>query len=241
MTGALRIAARLSVVLLWLLVMLVLHGAWRLVRARSPWPRMFLGGAARIFGARARATGTPLQGDVVFLANHLSWLDILLLAGATGTAFVAKAELRAVPLIGWLCTLNRTIFVSRGERMGVAAQVAELRTALKAARSVAIFPEGTTGDGATLLPFKASLLAALDPSPGGMRVQPVRIDYGAATRDLAWVGDEPGQRHALRVLRRRGTFVAHLSFLPPFDPAGMERKAIAATAREAIARDGSLA
>lgn len=240
MGGRLRLGARLAAVLLWLLVMLVLHGCWRLVQAPSPWPRLFLGGTARIFGARASPIGTPLRRDVVFLANHLSWLDILLLAGATGTAFVAKAELRAVPLIGWLCTLNRTIFVSRGERMGVAAQVAELRDALVEARAVTIFPEGTTGDGKTLLPFKASLLAALDPPPPGMRVQPVRIDYGDATFDLAWVGDEPGQVHAQRVLRRRGTFAAHLSFLPPFDPAGMDRKAIAAAARTAIARDGSL-
>ena len=234
MAGVMRIAARLAAVLLFLAVMLLLHGMWRLVRAPSPWPRRFLGGTARIFGARARVTGTPLRRDVVFLANHLSWLDILLLAGATGTAFVAKAELRAVPLIGWLCTLNRTIFVSRGDRMAVSAQVEELRDALIDTGSVAIFPEGTTGDGTTLLPFKASLLAALDPPPPGLRVQPVRIDYGAATRDLAWVGDEPGQRHALRVLRRRGTFDAHLVFFDPFDPAGLDRKHIAAAARAAI-------
>ena len=229
-----RAAGRLAALVAWLLLALALHGAWRLVRARSPWPRRFLGGSARLFGARAVVAGTPLRRDVVFLANHLSWLDILLLAGASGTAFVAKAELRQVPLIGWLCGLNRTIFVSRGDRMKVTAQVDALRAALAEVPAVAIFPEGTTGDGVTLLPFKASLLAALDPAPPGLSVQPVRIDYGAATRELAWVGDEPGQAHAARVLRRRGRFVAHLTFLPSFDPAGMDRKAIAAEARRRI-------
>ena len=67
---------------------------------------------ARIVGARPRIVGTPRRHNVVFVSNHLSWIDILLLAGATGSAFVAKAELRGVPLVGWLCTLNATIFAA---------------------------------------------------------------------------------------------------------------------------------
>ena len=171
------------------------------------------------------------------LSNHLSWMDILLLAGATGSAFVAKAELRGAPLVGWLCTLNRTLFVRRGDRMGIERQVAELRDALAHGWAITIFPEGTTGDGRELLPFKAALLGAIDPPPPGLMIQPVRIDYGAATDELAWVGDEPGQSHATRVLNRRGTFTATLHFLPPFAPTG-GRKAIAAEARERIVAAG---
>ncbi|MBW6522595.1 1-acyl-sn-glycerol-3-phosphate acyltransferase [Sphingomonas sp. RHCKR47] len=233
MIAAIRIAARLALLVVALLIALLLHGAWRLVRAPSPWPRRFLGTVARIVGARVRVVGRPLRRDVVVLANHLSWIDILLLAGANGTAFVAKEELLGVPLIGWLCTLNHTIFVARGDRMNVAAQVAQLRSALARPWPVTIFPEGTTGDGVTLLPFKAALLGALDPAPAGLMVQPVRIDYGAATRDLAWVGDEPGINHARRVLARPGRFTATLHFLEPFAPAG-DRKTIAAEARARI-------
>jgi 1-acyl-sn-glycerol-3-phosphate acyltransferase len=222
----------LAALLVALILALPLHGMWRLFGRKSPWPPRFLGLVARIVGAKAHVAGTPLRHDVVFVSNHLSWIDILLLSGATGSAFVAKSELRSAPLVGWLCTLNHTIFVSRADRMAVTAQIAQIRDALAADWPITLFPEGTTGDGTTLLPFKAALLAALDPPPPGVKVQPVRIDYGAATDELAWVGDEPGQHHAARVLKRRGNFVATLHFAEPFDPAEYgDRKAIAAEAR----------
>ncbi|PTQ64329.1 1-acyl-sn-glycerol-3-phosphate acyltransferase [Sphingomonas sp. PP-CE-3G-477] len=222
----------MAALLVALVLALPLHGMWRLFGRKSPWPPRFLGLVSRIVGARPRVVGTPLRHDVVFVSNHLSWIDILLLSGATGTAFVAKSELRGVPLVGWLCTLNHTIFVSRADRMAVTAQIAQIRDTLAADWPVTLFPEGTTGDGTTLLPFKAALLAALAPPPPGVKVQPVRIDYGAATGELAWVGDEPGQHHAARVLKRRGTFVATLHFADAFDPAEYgDRKAIAAEAR----------
>jgi 1-acyl-sn-glycerol-3-phosphate acyltransferase len=211
---------------------LVLHGLWRAAGRPSPWPRRFLGRVARLVGARVTVRGRPLARNVVLVSNHISWTDIVVLAGSTGSAFVAKSELRAVPLIGWLCTLNHTVFVARGSRMDVAGQVARLRSALAGEHPVTIFPEGTTGDGHTLLPFKAALLGALDPPPPGVRVQPVRIDYGAATDEIAWVGDETGAAHATRVLSRSDTFDVTLHFAEPFDPAGCgNRKEIAAEAR----------
>jgi 1-acyl-sn-glycerol-3-phosphate acyltransferase len=119
--------------------------------------------------------------------------------------------------------------------MGVAGQVSQIAAALTEGWPVTIFPEGTTGDGVALLPFKAALLAALEPPAPGLRVQPVRIDYGPATTELAWVGDESGPSHAARVFRRRGRFPVNLTFLDPFDPGEFAgRKAIAAEARRRI-------
>ncbi len=230
--GTVRLLLRLVALLLALLAALPLHGAWRLFRRPSPWPRRFLAACAWIVGARVRVRGAPPPANALILANHLSWIDILLLADSADAVFVAKGELARVPLVGWLCRLNDTIFVERGDRMAIDAQVAAVREAL-GARPVAIFPEGTTGDGETLLPFKSSLLAAIDPPPPGLVVQPCRIDYGAATRDLAWVGDENGASHAARVLRRRGGFVATLAFADPFAPQG-GRKKVAAEARARI-------
>lgn len=227
----LRFAARLAGLALALITALPLHGAWRLFRLASPWPRRFLAAVAWIAGARRRTLGGPVRRDVVLLANHQSWLDILLIAGVTGAAFVAKADLARVPLIGWLCGLNRTLFVDRAARMNVGEQIESLRAALADVPAIAIFPEGTTGDGTTLLPFKPALLAVLEPPPPGVRVQPLLIDYGTATPDIAW-GDEPGAANARRILSRRGTFTATLTFLDPFDPADFPgRKAVAAEAR----------
>jgi 1-acyl-sn-glycerol-3-phosphate acyltransferase len=232
----LRFAARLAGILLALLLALPLHGLWRLARVSSPWPMLFLAALAWIAGARRRTIGRSLRRDVVFLSNHLSWLDIPLLAGRNGSAFVAKGDLAHVPVIGWLCTLNKTLFVDRSARLGVADQIAALRDALAETWAITIFPEGTTGAGRSLLPFKASLLAVLDPPPPGLLVQPVLIDYGGAMTDIAWLGDEPGQVNARRILSRKGGFTATLTFLDPFDPADFPgRKAIAAEARARMA------
>ena len=233
--STLRLTLRLLALLLTLATLLPLHGFWRALRLPSPWPRRFLRAFGRIAGARARVTGTPLTRDVVFLSNHLSWIDIPVLAGVTGTAFVAKAELDDIPVIGWLCRLNDTLFVRRGDRMGIGEQVRSIADALATGRPVTLFPEGTTGDGVALLPFKSTLLAVLEPPPASLMVQPVRIDYGPATPELAWVGEETGQAHAARVFRRAGAFTVNLHFLEPFAPADHPgRKAIAAEARRRI-------
>ena len=137
-------------------------------------------------------------------------------------------------MVGWLSTLNHTLFVERDDRMGVAQQIARLRDALAELWAVTIFPEGTTTDGFGLLPFKGALLAVLDPPPPGVMVQPVYLDYRAAP-DIAWVGEETGLGNALRIFARAGSFPLTINFLEPFDPAQCEgRKAVAAEARHRI-------
>ena len=125
-----RFAARALALVLALLVFVPLHYLYRIFRYGSPFPMWFLGLAGWIAGARVTRIGTPLRRDVFFISNHVSWIDILILAGASGTAFVAKQELSEVPIIGWLCRLNRTVFVKRENRMGVAEQINDLREAL---------------------------------------------------------------------------------------------------------------
>ena len=218
-----------------LLVFVPLHYLYRIFRYGSPFPMWFLGTAGWICGARVKRIGTPLRRDVFFISNHISWIDILVLAGASGTAFVAKQELSEVPVIGWLCSLNRTVFVKRENRMGVADQINALREALADNWSVTVFPEGTTTDNRSLLPFKTSLLSMLEPPPPGVLVQPVMLDYGAAGEEIGWVGEESGLDNARRVLGRRGSFTVCIHFLEPFSPADHPgRKAIGAKARREI-------
>lgn len=230
-----RIATRALGLAIGLLIAVPLHYAWRLVRAPSPWPRLFLGTAARICGARARPVGVPLRRDVFFIANHLNWIDILALAGQSGTAFVAKEELARAPLVGWLCTLNRTVFVKRENRMGVAEQINQLRDALADNWSIAVFPEGTTTDGQSLLPFKTPMLRVLEPPPPGVLVQPVMLFYGAVAEEIGWIGQESGLNNVKRLLARRGSFELQVHFLEPFHPRDFPgRKAIAAESRKRI-------
>jgi len=230
-----RVGVRLTLMLLALLVSVPLHFVYRAFAYHSPFPRLFLALLTRIVGARVCVLGTPLRRDVFFLANHVSWLDIPAMAGASGTAFVAKAEVEAVPVVGWLARLNRTVFVRREARLDVAAQINALREALADNRAVTVFPEGTTTDGQSLLPFKTAMLKVLEPPPPGVLVQPVLLDYGALAPWIGWIGAEPGGANAVRILARRGTFPLCVHFLQPFSPEEfVGRKAIAAEARRRI-------
>lgn len=234
--GWARFSIRVACLFATLVIAVPLHGFWRLLRQSSPWPKLFMLAATRICGARRKSVGVPLRRDVFFVANHLSWLDIPVIASANGTAFIAKAELADAPIIGWLAKINRTVFVSRADRMGVAEQINQLRAALAEVWAITIFPEGTTTDGLSLLPFKPSLLAVLDPPPPGIMVQPVAIDYGAVAQEIAWVGVEEGQDNAFRMLTRKGNFPVTVHFLEPFNPRDFPgRKAISAEARRRIA------
>ncbi|PNQ76667.1 1-acyl-sn-glycerol-3-phosphate acyltransferase [Erythrobacter sp. SAORIC-644] len=235
--GWVRFSLRAFGILLLLLVFVPLHYLYRIFAYGSPFPMLFLRFTAWIVGARVKIVGTPLRRDVFFISNHISWVDILSMAGASGTAFVAKQELSEVPVIGWLCGLNRTVFVKRENRMGVAEQINALREALQDNWSVTVFPEGTVTDGHSLLPFKSSMISVLEPPPAGVMVQPVVLDYGENAEDIAWIGEESGLHNAMRVMARKGSFPLSLHYLEPFSPVDYRgRKVVAAKAREEIER-----
>ena len=148
---------------------------------------------------------------------------------------MSKQEIAEWPIIGWLCKLNDTVFVSRADRMGIADQINQVRDALEDTWAITIFPEGTTTDGSTLLPFKAPLLKVLEPPPPGIMVQPIFLDYGENSHEIGWVGDEGAPENAWRVLTRPGSFKVEVHFLEPFDPDDFScRKEIAAEARNRI-------
>jgi 1-acyl-sn-glycerol-3-phosphate acyltransferase len=233
--GWTRLWTRVVLLAVTLLIAIPFHYLWRFVRLSSPWPRLFLGTAARICGARVRVVGVPLKRDVFYISNHVSWIDICAIAGASGTAFVAKAEIRDAPVVGWLATLNRTVFVAREDRLGVAEQINALRETLAENWSVTVFPEGTTTDGRSLLPFKTSMLKVLEPPPPGVMVQPVLLDYGPVGADIAWIGDESGKANAMRLFARKEGFRVAVHFLEPFYPRDFPgRKAIAAESKRRI-------
>ena len=207
------------------------HIVTKALLGRSSWPLRFLAAAAWIIGARVKVVGRPVRRHTLLVANHTSWLDILVLGGSAGCAFVSKDEL-GHGFIHWLADQNDTVYVKRTHRKGAKNQAAAIGKALEGDKPVALFPEGTTGPGTHLLPFRSTLLEAANFAAKDVAIRPVAIDYGEAMPEVGW-WDEPGKLNVLRLLGRPGTLPVTVRLLDPLDRAG-DRKQLAHQARESI-------
>jgi lyso-ornithine lipid O-acyltransferase len=225
---------RIAGLVLLFVTLAPIHILSKWLLGRSPWPSRFLATATWICGVRSRLTGDPLEPHTFVIVNHTSWLDILILGGSAGCAFVSKAEVQRTTLIGWLADQNRTVYIERAERGSAHRQVEQVAEALDHPQPLAVFPEGTTGDGRHLLPFRSTLLHAVAPPPPGASVRPVAVDYGDHADVVGWHSGEPGMANVMRVLGHRGTMDVTVRLLPPL-PADNDRKALARHARQAIA------
>lgn len=224
--------ARLAGAALWLALCLPAWAVARPFGGSGAWVRRFLAGIARLLGMRVRVAGRPQPGPALYVANHITLLDILALGGAAPARFVAKAEIAGWGLVGFLAKVGGTIFVSRERRGQTRAQADRVAAALGHARPVVLFGEGGTGDGTALLPFRPALfVSAIE---AGVPVQPVAIDYGPARACFAWPDDVSFGREARRLIGRAEPVPVTLRFLDPLPP-GLDRKAMAAAARDAIA------
>ena len=233
--GKARAIIRITLMAGLLLVCIVCYYVSHLLRLPNPWPRIFLGGVAWLAGVQLTYRGQKARGGVLLIANHVSWIDVPALAAASGSAFVGHDGLAAMPLLEWLCRMNRTVFIARHDRTSVASQVEAVRAALSDSGALAIFPEGTTSDGTGLLLFKSSLLSAFEPLPAGIAVQPVLLDYGAEAADISWIGEEPGLDNFLRILARARPVQLTIHYLPVLSGESLHnRKTIAQAARDAI-------
>jgi 1-acyl-sn-glycerol-3-phosphate acyltransferase len=228
----LRALLRIGAVLLLFLALAPVHLLIKLVAQPSPIPPIFLRLAGRIVGLRVQVTGQPIAPHTLLLANHVSWLDILVLAGATGCAFVSKDQL-GHPMVHWLADQNHTIYVNRNDRRGAREQAVMIARALTGQTPVTLFPEGRTSPGACLLPFRSTLLEAANYAGTDVAIRPVAIDYGAEAAQLAWF-EEPGKNNVLRMLGRKGVIPVTLRLLPPPDR-NENRKQLAGEAWRAIA------
>jgi lyso-ornithine lipid O-acyltransferase len=233
--GQLMFLARLLVIASSMILALLLHNIWRLFRKPSPWPRLFLLSVSWTCGIATKASGPRIRKNVFYAANHHSWIDIPVMSGVTGCTFVANDGIEGWPLVGWLCRINNTIFVSRENRLSISDQIDDLREAMAGDQPVTVFPEGTTHDGSGLLPFKPSLFAALIPPPSGMLVQPVFLNYSRHTARIAWVGDESAIGNFWRLLSYLRPIQATLHFLDPLNPLDFQdRKALTQAVRDRI-------
>ena len=201
----------------------------------SPWPRRFLKWVAWGSGIDFRVDGPSVPQGTLLLANHVSWLDIPILAAATGCAFVAKAEVQDHWFLKWLADQNETIYIDRSLLRGIHDQLDALSKGLKRRQPLTLFPEGTVGDGGRLLPFKPSLLSAVAPPPEGVVIRPVAIDYGRLAPIIGWGTGEPGLKNFFRVLGLNGRHKVVVHVLDAL-PRDRDRKLLARHAHDAIAR-----
>lgn len=200
-------------------------------RAIRWWSRML----ARIFGIRVRAIGAPQSGGVLFVANHINWLDIVILHSQHMMGFVAKAEIARWPLVGWLATRAETIYHHRGNADSLHGVMHQMASRLAAGHAVAAFPEGRTHSGAGLGTFHARIfqpaISAVVPA------QPVALRYGergAAQTRIAFGADENFVGNLWRLLGEPGC-LAEVHFLAPVASLEGGRRRMAEACRERIA------
>ncbi len=231
--SAFRAAGRVALLVGLFAVCVPLHLLSRLVLGRSRWPPRFLGAAGWIIGARTRVGGETPPPHSLLLCNPVSWLDIFVLGGATRCAFVSKDNL-GNGFVHWLADFNNTIYVSREQRKAAKNQAVTIAEALERDQPVALFPEGTVGPGDQLLPFRSTLIEAVNFARRDVEVRPVAVDYGPAATQISWF-DTSGRDNVLQILGRPGTLPVTVTILPPLDRTG-DRKALARAAHDAIAK-----
>jgi 1-acyl-sn-glycerol-3-phosphate acyltransferase len=178
----------------------------------------------------------------MLVANHISWLDVFAINSVQPSRFIAKSEVRSWPLLGWLCEATGTLFIHRARRHHTAHINQQVVAALALGDSFAIFPEGTTTAGDTLLPFHASLL---EPAlTGNAIVYPLAIRYtrpdGSHCPEADYTGDKSLLGSMWLIVSQREIH-GHLQFLPPVATANRQRREVARAAESAIANALNLA
>ena len=235
----LRITWRGLLLLLHLLTGLVLvpfathrdpQGYWQVEHRVAAW---WLGRILHILRLRVIVIGTPPRPPALVVANHVSWLDIVVLGHLLPTCFLSKAEVGHWPLIGWMAQRAGTLFIRRGS--GEAGDIGRtIARHLQHEGLLTLFPEGTTTDGQNVRPFFPRLFAAAIEAE--TPVAPVALRYRAGGRldELApYTGEQTLLDNLLGLLGRNGGEVA-VCFCPPIRSEGMERRVLAEQARSAI-------
>ncbi|HYB09365.1 MAG TPA: lysophospholipid acyltransferase family protein [Alphaproteobacteria bacterium] len=227
MGSPLRGFVRLLLYIGWTVVLIPVQAlavtfGWRL---RETLPVFYHRSCCRIFGIEVEVRGVRAPGrPALFVCNHTSYLDIMVLASLIPCSFVAKSEVANWPLFGLLAKLQRTVFVVR-ERRQAAVQRDEIGERLAAREALVLFPEGTSNDGNRVLPFKSALFAVANETIGGvpLTVQPVSVSYvaldgmplGRFLRPFyAWYGDMEMATHIWRVATL-GVLTVVVEFHPP--------------------------
>lgn len=236
----------------FLLITVLLLGPYALVASIRQHPakraiaRLWFAACTKITGMTITVRGTAATSNgVLYVANHVSYLDIIIFGQLLDTRFIAKSDVAGWPLFGLLARLSDTLFITR-DRKKSTEDSKQIEAAINNSQRLLMFPEGTSSDGRTVLPFKSSLFSAVEPAKvrPEICVQPVAISYTSyadgraltgSLRDLyAWYGDMTLFGHLMTVFGLKGASV-EVRFLPPIRPAAFaDRKQLAAACETAV-------
>jgi 1-acyl-sn-glycerol-3-phosphate acyltransferase len=223
----------------------VLAGAWRIRRVFprlsqperdaevQAWARTML---ARLAIELIVDGDPPVHGPVLLVSNHISWLDIVVLHAARHCRFVSKAAVQHWPVLGTLANGAGTLYIERESRRDAMRVMHHMAERLTAGDILAVFPEGTTGDGATVLPFHANMLQSAIAAQA--RAQPVGLQFrdaatGAVSFAPCYIGDDTLFQSLWRTLKTQGV-QAVVRYGLPQAAAGRDRRAWSGDLREAV-------
>jgi 1-acyl-sn-glycerol-3-phosphate acyltransferase len=238
MRGVLRGLCRLLAVLACLA-----RGAYTLWRRQGRWSASEQSAAVeqwaramlQALGVQLQVQGQPIAGPVLWVANHIAWLDILVLHAVRHARFVAKSEVHHWPLIGTLAAGAGTLFIERASRRDALRVVHQVAEALSEGHTVAVFPEGTTSLGDTVLPFHANLLQAALVTHAPIQAALIRYtdQGGQAATHVRYVGDDTLVASVWRVLCAPAT-LASVHWAPAQSDLGRDRRAWAHDLRQSL-------
>lgn len=230
----LRLTFRLTLFVLFLLAcaltLLLLRlgdALWRHRLDRTRPAQLYLRVLCRLMGVRVKLHGQPGSGTRLLVCNHVSWFDIPVLASCMPLRFLAKQEIASWPVVGWMGRQIGTLFIQRGG--GKSAQVREqIAEALCAGDNLLIFPEGTTSDGAGVLPFHGRLLLAASDAKRPVQAISIRYSRQGQRDTLApFINQDSFEKHLVRLLRKPAMQV-DLVFHPPIpDTTGISAETLA--------------
>jgi len=222
-------------------IIFVLQPARLLAKARRKriraWAMTFWArGMLLALGIRRSVQGHRPGRNVMFVSNHISWIDIIVLMATSHGVFLAKSDLAGWPLIGWMCRQADTMFLQRGSARALVERMRSLRLAFGQQENVFLFPEGTTTAGEEVRAFFPGLFqAAID---SRVAVQPIALSYlerGQRSATIPYIDDDHIVKHFLRLLRTKSVSV-QVTFLPVMNTIDQDRRCLANLTQNLISR-----
>jgi 1-acyl-sn-glycerol-3-phosphate acyltransferase len=212
-------------------------GQWHMTRQGLALIRWWMQRITRIIGIHITHYGRPVTTQVIFVSNHISFLDIIVISSIVPVRFLAKHTVRYWPVIGYLTALSGSLFINRDRPSQLSRAITAIKQALANPRPVLIFPEGTTSVGSRVLKFHSGLFqAAIDHA---VPVQALTLHYRCQhgpDRIAAYIDRDNFLISLLRLLAREQTEV-HLSFTPAVDSDGHTRQSLAAFCHARISQN----